>query len=577
MAQNKKVGIWQTLSRTYDKGVGWSDNYPHGGPNEYSYTTGFYEYRPTTGKKAINNLVQPALAFSNVIANPALMTNLDAIIAQARKSELQYLNNHGFKIGNYADWSNLVIGVNEILSTSEIFERNIQLLKQYVDTTNTRTKDYRDMFSLFGDYIRTAAGKIIPTIKGRIVDMTANDFDILNKEIIQTALENLFSATDYMDDQGNIITRPKKKEKETLQAIQAYSELLQYMDKIIDANFIKNTSDILKLKDFYQKTQDTILYNEENQLKKSQKGYKSLPSIYPKRQKGAMSGNVGEVLRAQIGGALGGFSQTIHNDVIDLNIRIGQAGGKADRLAANLLLTQSNAVVKFNLASDTTGENQSKVVNSIDNLEQLMKQLDAAGAKGEMVLISDKSYLINQSFKIGWDEGENGGFSAQDATTLANIGDLLEKIKSPLDPTELIDYLSNCGERMILGNQQNDVMDAIATQIGSFLFNSVHIDFTVPSGINMVHILYLSGIYVPLSVVLEGIKEALYGTLKNFSVESFVTVQFQNGDTTPEKWKTEQEWINFRQDRITDTKLKIRFLEDFAQFIVDAVNGAIGY
>ena len=182
MAQNKKVGIWQTLSRTYDKGVGWSDNYPHGGPNEYSYTTGFYEYRPTTGKKAINNLVQPALAFSNVIANPALMTNLDAIIAQARKSELQYLNNHEFKVGTYADWSDLVIGVNEILSTSEIFERNIQLLKQYVDTTNTRTKDYRDVFSLFGDYIKTAAGKIIPTIKGRILDMTANDFDTLNKE-----------------------------------------------------------------------------------------------------------------------------------------------------------------------------------------------------------------------------------------------------------------------------------------------------------------------------------------------------------------------------------------------------------
>lgn len=575
MAKTKKVGNWQSATRKYNQGVGWYRNYPHGGPNEYSYTSGFRDFRETTAEEAVSNLVQPALKFSDVIQNPQIMTNLEEVIAKARQQELTYLNNHGFKLDIYADWSMLIRGVNEILSTQEIFERNIQLLKQYNDTQDKTTKDYRDVTSLFGDYIKTAANQLIPKIEGHVADMTEQDFTNLTEQVIKLALKNMFSETDYIDSDGNIRTRVKKSDRATMQALQAYGSLLQYIDKIANLKFLEDTSRILHLKDFFIKTQNAYLYNQENELKRGQKGYKRQPSIYLKKQKGAMSGTVGETLRTQVRAALGGYSQKIEGDLIDMSLQIGQGNAKADRFEGRLTLTETDATVNLNLAGDSSGENSSKVVNSIENLESLMKQLDAAGAKGEMVLISDKTYLINQNFKIGWDEGENGGFSAQDATTLSNIGDILEKIKSPIDPTDLIDYLSNCGDNMLLGNQQEDVMQALATQIGAFLFNSVHIDFYIPTNINMVHILYLSGVYVPLSIVLEGIQKALYGALANFSVQSFVTVDFKNGGTTPERWKTEKQWIDFRQDRIDETKLKIRFLEDFAQFIVDAVNGAI--
>lgn len=573
-SKNKKVGIWQTVARSYNEGVGWSDNYPHGGPNEYSYTSSFIDYRAKTAGEAIDNLVQPTMSFSNVITNPKIMTNLDDTIAKARKQELTYLKNHKFKLNNQASWGQIITGINEILSTSEIFERNLQLLKQYVSHTND-TKEYRDITSLFGEYIQTAANQVIPKINGQVANMSAKDFNDLTEKIIKLALKNLFSETDYVDKNGNIHTHTSIADRETMKALQAYGVLVQHINKMVNADFLQDVSKILHLRDFFIKTQETYQYNQRNNLKKGQEGYRKQPKIYSRAQKGSMTGTVGETLRAGMNALLGGYSQTTHGGLIDLSLKVGQGGAKADRLQAHFTLTQTNAKVDFGLAGNSSGDNNSAVVNSIENFEELMQQLDLAGAKGELVVISDKSYLINKNFEIGWEKGENGGFSAQEATTLSNIGDILEKVKSPVDPTELIDFLSNCGDDMILGNQQDDVMHALATQIGAFLFNSVHVSFHIPTGINMIHVLYLSGVYVPLSIILEGIKKALYGALNNFSVESFVTVNFYNGETVPKPWKTEQEWIDFRQKRIDDTKLKIRFLEDFAQFIVDAINGAI--
>lgn len=574
----KKRGAWQSASRTYSKGVGWSDNYPHGGPNEFSYTSSFYDYRPKTGMEAMGNLMAPSFGSLNPSINPQIIINLDGLIDRARQQELDYLNRHGFKLGNHADWGSLITGINRILSTSEIFERNIQLLKQYVDSEDSMTKDYRDITSLFGNYVQTAANQIISGISGRIADMTAADFDVLTEQIIRVALKNMLSETDYLTGDlskgGKIKTHATNKDKEELEKLQAYAELLKFIDQIVSADFLKSVGEILHLKDFFIKTQQNIQYNVSHGLTKGKKGYKSQPSIYLKKQKGAMSGTVGEVIRSSIDAAMGGYSQTISNGVFSLALRVGQHGGKADRIQGSGTFANSQATVDFNLASNARGENQSNVVNSIDNFDKFMDQLDLAGAQGELVIISDKSYLINQMFEVGWDADKNGGFGAQDMSSLANIGDVLERVDSPVSPMDLMDYLSNCGDNMLLGNSQEYVMDSLASQIGAFLFNSAHITVSIPQGVNMINVMYLSGIYVPLSVILEGVKSAILNTLSGYNVRSFVEVQFQNGDTTPKHWVTLSEWEEFRLRRLNTTKLRITFLKDFAQFITDAVSGA---
>ena len=120
---------------------------------------------------------------------------------------------------------------------------------------------------------------------------------------------------------------------------------------------------------------------------------------------------------------------------------------------------------------------------------------------------------------------------------------------------------------MILGDTPNEnILKGLATQIGHFLFDDLAI--TPPTGLNVVHVFRLSGIYVPLSFVLHNVEQSLNLSVKE--MQQTVDIDIITGSSLPGDW-SDDEFIHFRNEKLKENKIKIHFLANFAELLTSNV------
>ena len=79
---------------------------------------------------------------------------------------------------------------------------------------------------------------------------------------------------------------------------------------------------------------------------------------------------------------------------------------------------------------------------------------------------------------------------------------------------------------------------------------------------------------MPLSVYLEGIQQAIKGTIMSGSTKDFVSVSFSarpSAASAASPWTGEQDWEQFRNDRLNQSYVDVHFMRNFAYFITSQV------
>ena len=535
--------------------------FPSHAPTWFSYTLDFamggsyYNH----GMVKVGQIAEKKLSgtridyHKNILDNPKVVEHLRALANTAKQSELAFLNKYGITIPDN-NWGGLIKAFTLLFSSQAAIEQSLKILDQ-AKSKNKNIKDNRYIYFVthFGSNVQTAARSIIRARLG--AQTTMDDLDALLDDVIELALKKTFEQRVYIDKAGNIHTNDvSDKDKEMMEEQQAYLDFLKEIDKFKNNPYFKNT--ILGLlgvdTDFLK---DTI---------KAQKQKKAQPKVKDAYRNGNIKGPIAEVFEYSfVDIAMQKLvGQTSSGDIIlDWHTEwSGGSGVKADVMSHNL--TIGKEIVNINGLMSQEGEDNSKRVNTIRKYREWFEKMKEA--EGEIVFISDKNYQIKSDFK---------GFEAQGNVTLANLSALLSEVgaMSGTNIRNLIDYLSNCGGDMLLTNRADKaVLDSIAVQIGNFLFDDLEI--TGSTSINRIHLLNLSGFYLPLSVYFEGLIGAIEKTRTQMS--GFVKVTFHpagaGGAASP--WDGEEDFETFRDIQLNNSYIDVHFMRNFATFITSNVH-----
>ena len=542
-------GSYKTKGRNY---------FPSHAPTWFSYTEDFAQggrYKKP-GMIKVAGIASKKLTGSRmdyhrgVLDNPEVIDHLKALAASAKASELAFLNKYGIKnFGN--DWGGLIKTFTLLYSDRGAFERNLQLLTQ---VNNKEDTIYHYFVTHYGSYLRQAVEELVPQ-SGLAKGTTSIDAGMkkLMYDIIELSLVKMFNMRDAKTSNGRLETNWRNRDK-LINSNQATEvKTLQNMLKMIQS--FKNNDFLSGLNEVWDL--ENLVLDMINGTKNAKTSF--IYDVHSSGKKGTIAEYFEHVFANEV-------NTQLNNIVIGnggpLWMTFGaKANGKESGVKADVTQFRGDAKAAAALKIiDNTGPENSKRVNAIRKYKDWFEKF--GNAKSEIVFISDKNYQINSKFN---------GFAAQTKVKLNNLSALFEEIGTlrGADIRSLIDFLANCGSNMLLGDRSNEIMDTIATQIGNFLFDDLEI--TGSPDVSRVHILSLSGFYVPLSVYFEGLIRAITETREEMS--GFVNVNFHSagpaGAASP--WEGEEDFWTFRNIQLEDSYIDVHFMRNFAQFITSHV------
>ena len=524
--------------------------FPLLGPPKYAYVSSLKISYPEIAEKAESNL----LATKNLVGltitkhgnTGVALKQLEDIMKAAKQAELNFLNSHGFSNGG-DDWSVLITGINHILGTKASFERALNLLEQLADPMNNN-KEFKDVNRFLMGYIQEEVYNAFDTLS---LDA---DLGEVARLAIEKGLLRLQNITETMQN-GTVKTR-KLKEGEVLQA---FTDLYNLTHLEADNPFFLKLTNLFRLEEYVAQVQEQLKNNIQVETKDR------LP-IKPVGGSKRYHGTLSEILDSVIARTAQGEGG---NDTVQWTMTAQQVGGK--NFKPDVIIADAHLIYDYDAAAQQAEKELSKGTvrqKGIRTMEILFEQLK--DAKGSMVILSNKNYLINEMFAIG-SNTRIPGFGAQTATNLNNLEALLSAVGMG-KVTNLIDYFANAGEGMLLDLDEN-MLRVIAARIANFLFDDMSL--TPPSGLNVVHVFNLSGIYVPLSFILQGVASGLRNVenkMQNASyADNFVNVTFKQGPVIPPIWYTSA-WPDFREVRENRTFIEVHFLQGFAEEITKVMN-----
>jgi len=533
--------------------------YPHGKPGWFAYTQDFADnYGGETGYLAKANTKYPGLGSDRTnsdVINKAL-TNLQMLIDGARAAELAFLKDTGIDLSEGSNASDIFHHMNDILNSKQTFERGLKYMRQLQskNAQGQKSETYREVSRYFGSYLNTAIQSVMNEQK-----LTAKKFATMNEDEVKKLINDIISKAltitytkvqDFIDTNGNIRGKfgqyTKARKNETAQ--QAITDMINVIDKLKNNNAFSELGSLFKLD-----ANSLQEWFSNRNLFKVRKGNKynnaQVDSNY--------GGNALEVITSMVAAELG--TTNIRKTSGDLSLQIvGQHTGTKNQMKADTLLFVGRGTINpddyLQYVDNTTFGDRVRMQN-VDAMEKYLNKLETNIS--HVIAISDKNYSIKASFD---------GITAQEKMNLQNVGLLLNQFKVG-QVGELVNYLANCGDDMVQGAVDGQVRTALQTYIGYFLFDHLQIDTGKASnGPNVVNLLNVSGMYIPLSVYLEGIYKSLKEAF--MTPGRFVSVSISlGGDTTaPSNW-TADIWGSFRESHETETFIEYKILKGIADFI----------
>lgn len=532
------------------------DFYPHRKPGIYSYTKHFVdEFGGRTAYLAYDNTIYPGLGgFNQSVVNKALW-NIRALMEGARGAELAFINDTGININDPNNAGDILKVINKILNSQQTFERGIKYMKS-LNGANKSEKDkmYRDVTRYFSYYLSESVKK---QLKGygpkRIATKTRDEIkDMINQIIGNALIESYEHVKDFIGTNGEIQGKFGKnhdvtQKKENMTEVKAITDMIETIKDLQGNGVFGNFGYLfgMDLDAMTKKNNQPFL-----ELKNKNYRYAKVDANY--------GGSALELVISTVSAQIAQGILNVNNP--DLKIT-GMHTGQLNEMKADALLFVGSAEVQPEDYLELVDRDQFKDSVRMQNVDALEKYYNKLKDSVQHVIaVSAKNYSITSDF---------GGIAAQEKMNLKNVGALLEQFGVD-HVKELVTYLANCGPAMVHGAIADEMRTELQSYIGYFLFDNLQFEIKgdQPKP-NVVNLLNVSGVYIPLSVYLEG----LYNSLQEIAMtpSDFVNVTISLGGPTEQNVWTEDTWKQFRTDHETDTYISYRILKGVAEFITGLV------
>ena len=437
----------------------------------------------------------------------------------------------------------LIEAYNTILGVREVFERNALLI------ANTNQKD---LVSFFPHYLDKALEEWISKADfSKEIDGLAMSGFVEGKDksekiaaaieknindnifkITEIALEKMFSS----DTKAENGLKKKVGEEEFDRLGKAYKEIFDALKKLEGTaqhnQFIKGTIENYKLKDLGKMIANDITKNKKlnkSNIVKSMKGFKFETKI--KSKQGILAGGFKEIF------GIFNAEVTLSNKGTRVDsIHSGKQNVQVDQKADMIFMIgfdEGAAEAAQEKLNEFQGTGRGSNVGDIKKFTEEMFK-DFGNDKGFMLFVNSKNYTLNWHFRNGYmdkdgSEVSPGGYSAGSAINLMAWDDMMHKMN--VRGRDLIFTIMQLIPGAIGGEREDkeEVSDMFARAIGSALFDDFVPDDPYNrnnSNLRTIHLLYLNGVYIPLSVFYTLLSEAFGGLEDALDKNELIKVEF---------------------------------------------------
>lgn len=411
----------------------------------------------------------------------------------------------------------------------------------------TATQFFADYFS--NNLLKLVLNKIDSL--GDLTDYSARELGeiIFSDEIINQALEAAFFGSEKsLKESGDWSASDKER---------GYQEFFGAIEKFNKNAFLQEVAKAYKLDDLKERLLESVDSSGQLETKIKSKGAKSYLKKSLKESttaKGTLGEIIGEKSAAAIVAALqgGGFDASYNSKVI------GSAGGKADFVMSFGL--------DFSKLLDVVDRHYSGREETVDAYKGLNDYLSKMN-DGFVVYANAKDYSLIENKGKG--KYYFDGFSSGSPMSLGVLEGVIAN--TPGGSQELIGAIMSTMEGAIWNSEIGALEEELCSKFAYFLFDDVlTIGKDTKASARAIHLMYLDGVYVPLSYMLflmaDAIEDVTQDPRKIFNVSIKPgEIKFKDPPWGPEKW-SEQKAIAYEQIQIS-----AKFLAGFREVISDLI------
>lgn len=443
----------------------------------------------------------------------------------------------------------LIKAFNTTLNAKEIFERNLALIKD--------TSGQKQLITWFPEYFDKEWKNKADDIYNDIIKETLKADEPI-EETIERVLNNWIpylvrSALIYMFDKAETESGIKNNRQELQKAYKSLLDPLMDLQNQMGNDFVQSFIDAYNLKDISQMISEELQKGNRLKSQIDKFTYKDKIQIH----------STGGLASENLGNFVGNFvASTVANNF--KGTLTGSTGQKADFIFTFDIPT--NTISNWLDANDfgTRPEN----VQAIKALEDRLLKFD----DGFIVYTNAKNYTLNKNFK---------GFSAGTPINLQTWDSMMHA--AHIKGRDLIFSIMQLIPGAIGDGCSEEMSRMFARAIASALFDDFdEVGQKIHTGANSIHLLYLDGIYFPLSFYYHLLGKAFYN-YNAAEVSDIVKVDFKlpkkimfpvqyiheegSGDESQERWQlnhpNESPWRAQQQYALNNIKVSYHFLRAY--------------
>lgn len=486
----------------------------------------------------------------------------------------------------------LIEAFNEILGAKEVFERNAYLI------ANTNQKD---LVSFFPHYLDKALEEWLSkrdfsnevnelAISGMVegkdksekiaaaIEKTIND-NIF--EITQLALQKMFSSETKAEN-----GLKNRMDSESFDELgRAYKEILDALERLNTKaktnEFIKGTIKNYKLDELGKMITGSFKGKKLNKsnIEKSMKGFKFETKM--KSKQGIYSGGFKEIF------GIFNAEVTLSNKGTKVDaIHAGKRGKEAEQKADMIFMVgfdDGAAEAAEEKLNEFQGTGRGSNVGDVKRFTQEMFE-EFGNSNGFMLFVNSKNYTLNWHFRNGYmDKNGNqvspGGYSAGSPINLVAWDDMMHKMN-----IRGRDFIFTIMQLIpgAIGNptggeaKLEEVSAMFARAIGSALFDDFEPDDPYTDSnkadLRTIHLLYVNGIYIPLSVFYSLLSQAFGDFQESLNQNDLIKVEFHLPDnilypTQDDQKGVDKPWGVQSNAALQEITVAYHFLSGFQKFL----------
>ena len=462
-----------------------------------------------------------------------------------------YNDENGDQVG-----AQLIQLFNDALLLKDVFQQHLDLIRKAADPSAKK-----QVITYFASYLSTAwnqkwgaemGNRVSAAIKAAPKNSTETIGQIVERVVTQCLPEFVKDAL--------INAMQHKEEDKVTQGYGTGKDFQELQSAIQDFSnrrtneFIQRLIEIYKLDEIGSTIAQEIASNMKTNYKKALKGHKIKKDDYDIHVRGGLANE-----------AFGKFVADIVNMSVQeyRGIATGATEQKADMVFTLNIKTRRFEQMLLDAPEKGTKDESIRV----ENIKRLLKITHELGklTNGCIMYVNAKNYgLKNKSWK---------GFSAGSAIKLQTFADMMSTAR--MSAGDIIFAAMQLPKDAIGENYLQQVRNLYARTIATALFDDVTTLKDTKESPNAIHLLYLNGIYFPMSFYYDLLYRAFNDSAQE-QIDKLVDVEINGSGSIlyPKRLKEEEKgeggferWNDQRQTTLSHTTIQYHFLRNFQEIM----------